>query len=139
MDNYVIAIVAAALAAAVTIWWFMSSQKSTAAITTRTAPLKLAPQLVGPATTLPVPETDDTSKVPLNIFFASQTGTAENFAKGLVAEGKKRGFRCVLIPAALSATDHSSFMQAQVNRPAKQGARHACRGWPLRLSHRHVR
>ena len=111
MDDYVIPIVATALAAVVvTIWWFMSSQKS-ATITTHTAPLKLAPQLAGSAPATPLPETDDTSKVPLNIFFASQTGTAENFAKGLVAEGKKRGFRCecVLLSAVLSRTKLSIF------------------------------
>lgn len=90
------ALAAVVCIAAVAAWWFISSSKSSSA---SVRPVKLAPQASAvPATAAPPKhDEEDASKPQLLIFFASQTGTAENFAKGLVTEGKKRGFRYVLV------------------------------------------
>ena len=99
MENIVIAAIVVVCVVGAAAWWFMFSNSTAHDPVPVRGALKLAPvHLTGASgiqtgTEKKKAEEDDISKPLLNIYWASQTGTAENFAKGLVAEGRKRGFK----------------------------------------------
>mmetsp|Transcript_25362 Transcript_25362/g.35102 ORF Transcript_25362/g.35102 Transcript_25362/m.35102 type:complete len:673 (+) Transcript_25362:329-2347(+) len=60
-------------------------------------PPKFTADPASPNSSRSIEEDDDEDKITLNIFYGSQTGTAEDFANTLSDEGTAYGFRCEVI------------------------------------------